>query len=79
MNNATYHPRLVTEIVKRVQRVHAWQSSILQSNHYVPVVSILVHAESMLSDQHKVWLKGSGSGDMSKKYLTALQKTTSQL
>lgn len=55
----TYHPWLVTEIVDRVQRVDTWQSSILQSNHHVSVVPILVHAESVLPDQHEVWLERS--------------------
>lgn len=57
----TYHPRFVTEVVNRVQRVNAWQSSVLQPNHHVAMVSILVHAEGVLSDQHKVWLEGPGT------------------
>ena len=62
----THHPWFVTEVVNRVQRVHTWQSGVLQSDHHVPVVSILVHAEGMLSDQHKVWLNGSNTEDISK-------------
>lgn len=58
----TYHPRLVTEIVHRVQRVDTWQPSILKTNHHVPVVAVLVHAESMLPYQHKVWFEGSEIG-----------------
>lgn len=62
----TYHPRLVTEVVNRVQRVDAWQSSVLQANHDAAMVPILVHAEGVLSDQHKVWLEGSGTENMDK-------------
>lgn len=57
----TYHPRFVAEVVNRVQRVNAWQSSVLQPNHHVAMVSILVHAEGVLADQHKVWLEGPGT------------------
>lgn len=62
----TYHPRFVAEVVNRVQRVNAWQSSVLQPNHHVAMVPVLVHAEGVLSDQHKVWLEGPGTENMSK-------------
>lgn len=56
----TYHPRFVTEVVNRVQRVNRWQAGVLQPDHHVAMVSVLVHAEGVLSDQHKVWLEGPG-------------------
>lgn len=62
--NNTYHPRFVTEIVDRVQRVNTWQAGVLQPDHHVPVVSVLVHAEGVLSDQHKVRLEGPGAQDV---------------
>lgn len=55
----TYHPRFVAEIVHRVQRVDTWQAGILKTNHHVSVVAIFIHAESVLSDQHKVRFEGS--------------------
>ena len=71
----TYHPRLVTEVVDRVQRVDTRQSSVLQANHDVTMVSVLVHAEGVLSDQHKVWLNGPETQNISK-YYTAREETT---
>lgn len=56
----THHPRFVTEVVNRVQRVNTWQARVLQPDHHVAMVSVLVHAEGVLSDQHKVWLEGPG-------------------
>lgn len=61
-----YHPWFVAEIVDRVQRINTWQPCVLKSNDYIPVVSVPVHAESMLSDQHKVWPNGSETEYISK-------------
>lgn len=63
-SKTTYHPWFVAEVIDRVQGVNTWQSSVLQSDHHVAMVPIPVHTESVLSDEHKVWPKGSGTGDI---------------
>lgn len=65
----TYHPWFITEIINRVYRVNTGQSGVLQSDHYVAMVPILVHAEGMLSDQHKVWLNGPGTRALENIYM----------
>lgn len=54
---ATYHPRLVAEIVHRVQRVDALNPRVLQPDDDAAVVPVPVHAERVLSHQDKVWLQ----------------------
>lgn len=56
---ATYHPGLVAEVVDGVQGVDTGDACILQTDNDVSVVTVLRHAEGMLSNQHEIWLETS--------------------
>lgn len=53
-----YRPGFVAEVVDRFQGVDARNSSVLEANYHIAEVLILCHAESMLTDQDKIGLKG---------------------
>lgn len=63
------HPRLVTEVVNRLQRVDAGEACVLHANDQVAEVFILCHAKCMLSDEHKVWSEGPDNLCAIPKYL----------